>query len=389
MFRNISMLVRFFQSFREKKKFLQTFSEWKVDVSALPTNLTKEKKLLIIRLDDIGDYLLCRNSLHLYKQSTKWKEYTIYLLGNVVWKDLFEMLDSAATDFNVWINKSEYLNDKSYRQSIWQQLRAEGYETVICPSHTRPLLLDDLCTLATGAGIRIASPNTYKFSQWNKLSDSLYTSLYPSKELIHEFLFNQKFAAWCTEVQSILTRPQIDNAAAPAPLQDYALCFIGANFKSKQWPLEKWVEFIKQVRKKYSYEIVIAGGKREVEFAKKLEEKINVLNIVNKTDLPGITSWFAGAQIVISNDTMASHLAASYARPLVIIANGNNFFRFTAYKEAGIKKIITVYPKRFLNKWKKKDHTAFLNYTAVTKDISTIPVQNVLDAFNELISDRS
>ena len=382
------MLIRFFQSFREKKKFLKTFSEWRSELSKIPNSQLKEKKLLIIRLDDIGDYLLFRNSLHLYKRSLKWQGYSIHFLGNIVWKDLFEMMDADATDKNIWVNKSTYLADANYRQTLWQELRANDYEIVICPSHTRPLLLDDLCMLATDASIRIASPNTYKFKAWNKLSDSFYTSLYPSSELIHEFLFNQKFASWCTGITSTLTRPEINTHTSPAPLQNYILCFIGANFKSKQWPLEKWITFINQVRKNYSYEVVIAGGKREEEFAKKLEEKTQVLNIVNKTDLPGITNWFANAQVVISNDTMASHLAASYHRPLIIIANGNNFFRFTAYKEAGMDKIITVYPKRFLNQWKKKNHTAFLNYTAVTKDITTIPVPEVLDAFNKLINEQ-
>ena len=104
MFRNISLFIRYLQSFKERKRMLRTFSTWHQQQQHLHNNkLSEPKLLLIIRLDDVGDYLLFRNSLSLYKQSTKWKGYKIHLLGNIAWKGLFETHDAGTVDKVNWI----------------------------------------------------------------------------------------------------------------------------------------------------------------------------------------------------------------------------------------------------------------------------------------------
>jgi hypothetical protein len=151
MFRFLSLCIRFLQSQKSAHNLLNTFTRWQADLENLPLYKNKDKKLLIIRLDDIGDYLLFRNSLEAYKTSPRWNAYEITLLGNKIWKDLFEELDSTTVDKTIWINKYLYLKVESSRKLIWQRLREEGFEYVICPSRTRPLLTDDLCAIATGA----------------------------------------------------------------------------------------------------------------------------------------------------------------------------------------------------------------------------------------------
>ena len=72
---------------------------------------------------------------------------------------------------------------------------------MVCPSRTRPLLLDDLCALASGATKKVGSANTYIYAEWNKISDSIYTELFSLKNgYIHEFVFNKLFAEWCCHI---------------------------------------------------------------------------------------------------------------------------------------------------------------------------------------------
>ena len=69
-----------------------------VDLFIKPTKKITINSILLIRLDHIGDYVLFRNYIELIKNSNKYKNYSITLLGNSVWKDFSEELDNKYID---------------------------------------------------------------------------------------------------------------------------------------------------------------------------------------------------------------------------------------------------------------------------------------------------
>src|SRR5258707_7113536 len=172
-FRQVSLLFRRWRSAQDGRRVLNEFSEWKDLQHRLPAPCPSEEKLLIIRLDDIGDYLLFRNQLRMYKQSPRWQNHAITLLGNLSWKAIFSEFDASAVDDTVWVDKKEYLASASYRRCLWETLRRRGFGTAIAPSRTRPLLLDDLCVSAAAPHRNMGSANTHIHSRWNQISDGL------------------------------------------------------------------------------------------------------------------------------------------------------------------------------------------------------------------------
>ena len=389
MLRNISLSVRKIQGRKEIKKVLATFLQWKEDIATLAPPPPAAKKLLIIRLDDIGDYLLFRNTLKAYRNAPQWQGYEITLLANQVWKGLYEYADNDAADKVIWVSKNDYFDKPASRKALWQSLRNEGFDTVICPARARPLLLDDACMLAAGAPHNIGSNNDMKYPEWNALSDTLYTTLYPQRNMmVHEFLFNVRFAEQCTGLRLDLDRPAI-----PAPQVNtgittpYIVCFIGGSKKSHRWPAERWIELIQMAAKDDQYTIVLAGGKGDKDIADKVVAATQARSIVGEVTLPEVAGWMKGSAAIISNDTMSSHLAVSCDRPTLIVANGDNFYKFCDYKNAGIERVDNAYPDLFLNYWKKKHYKPFKNYVAVTKDIATIPANRVYNALQQLLTD--
>ena len=198
--RQISLIGRKADSDKDRRRVLRIFDEWLTAQKDLSAVRRRDKTLLLIRLDDIGDYLVFRNQLEVYKASARWKSHRITLLGNESWRGLFTALDQATVDDTIWVNKNRYLEDAPYRMDIWKQLRAGGFESVVAPSCVRPLLLDDFCMLAAAPLHSFGSVNANIHEGWNRLSDALYTSLFkPSRSLIHEFDFIQTD----TEVEAI------------------------------------------------------------------------------------------------------------------------------------------------------------------------------------------
>lgn len=382
--RQISVLLRRWDSLKDRRRVLRKVGEWREDQAELPPARPQDKNLLIIRLDDIGDYLLFRNQLELYKDSPRWRGYSITLLGNASWKEVFTELDSATVNRALWVNKNRYLQQADYRLEIWQQLRSQGFDTVIAPSRTRPLLLDDMCMLAAAPRYSLGCLNTNVHARWNRQSDALYTELFtPTDPLLHEFRFNADFAEWACGIPSGYRRPIIEQVSPIQKPGRYLLCFIGANTRSKRWPLERWVQFIQRYQERRSGTAVVAGaGDNEVRMADIIQERTGANSIVGKVSLTEFIQWTAGALAVITNDTMAAHVAVSCDRPTVIVANGVNYMRFTEYGNIGVGNVVTVYPKVFARRRRRIGDGPYAYSEAVSADIESITPEEVLAALD-------
>jgi len=185
MLRFISVWLRKIQEKQDAKKGLILFEAWKKKIALLQPAVIKNNKTLIIRLDDIGDYILFRNSLEIYRNA--WKTTQLTLLGNIAWKPLFDEMDAHNTNDALWIDKKIFSADENYRMQMLQRLRSEGFDTVVCPARTRQLLLDDICMLATNAQVSIATDNVHLHAEWCNVSDSFYSKIISIQKMQHEF----------------------------------------------------------------------------------------------------------------------------------------------------------------------------------------------------------
>jgi ADP-heptose:LPS heptosyltransferase len=339
----------------------------------------------------IGDYLLFRNTLSLYKKSVQYSKYKITLLGNISWKELFEAFDSSFVDYVIWVDKKKYSEEDSYRFALWKQLRIEGFSTAICPERERPLLLNDICTIASNAPEKIGANNCKTSKKINRLSNSFFDQLFTGDHSNHEFEFNKKFAKWLLGETLLEEKPFIINSfEKQTNASPYILCCIGAAHKSRRWPIERWVELIKLSQKEglNNFKFVIAGGTSETNSAEKILKECGdgVISIVGKIPLTEFIAYVAGCTVLIGNDSMSVHVAVSCNKPTIILSNGNNYPRFTTYKELGLKNVITVYTDIFLNKIRRlKSRNSGFNFIPVTKDIASIQSNQVLEALKGIM----
>ncbi len=389
----MSQWLRRRHSRAECERTLRAFADWREVQRYLHAPQPRGNSLLLIRLDDIGDYLLFRNQLPKYKASARWGSQSITLLGNASWKELFTAFDSDCVDDSIWVNKAEYLQSAPYRLQVWAQLRERGFETVIAPSRTRPLLLDDLCRLAAAPTRSIAAVNTYVHSSWNDVSDGLYGELWsPADPRLHEFHFNGEFARGVCAMEFAGGRPAIDTQTALAGTATATdiICFVGANTRSRRWPAERWIEFIRLYRGRHGGNVTLAGnGSAEQDLASRIQAQTGAVSIVGKASLLELARRMMAARAVVSNDTMAAHLAVSCSRPTVIVANGVNYERFTDYDRAGIGGVATVYPEVFTRRRERYPSLVYRYTDALTADIASIRAEEVMAGLDDVLMTRA
>ena len=80
----------------------------------------KNKKLLLIRTDAIGDYILFRNFIEILAQSEKYKDYKIDILCHKSWYELSIKLDKK------YINNFFTFDTEKYRVDNWYKLSLEN-----------------------------------------------------------------------------------------------------------------------------------------------------------------------------------------------------------------------------------------------------------------------
>jgi ADP-heptose:LPS heptosyltransferase len=326
-----------------------------IDLLVQSSNQIIPKSLLIIRLDAIGDYVLFRNFIKILKFSKKYEEHTITLLGNNIWKSLSEELDKEYIDCFIWLDKNKFNRNIIYRYKKLKKITSIGYSEVVSSSFSREFDFGDSIVKSIYAKKKIASTgNLSNMKTWQKkISDKYYTRLIPAKnEIMFEFYRNKEFFENLLEEQLYVRKPSITlirknlNFGLPPK---YAILFIGASVRSKKWSIQKFAKVAKHITINYGLEIVLLGGttdrKDSIKFSKYFTK--NFINLVGKTSLIDLLYIIYNGKLMISNETLAPHLAVSLERnDIFVISNGNHLGRFTPYPKEICQNYYAIYNQK-------------------------------------------
>ena len=111
---------------------------------------TGTKHLLIIKTDEIGDYILFRNLFKAIITSSKYKSYQFTIIGNQAWKSLYDEFDKDLPCNVIWLNKGKFKKNLSYRFQFLRRIRDLKTSEVINCIFSRSMLWDDALAFVAG-----------------------------------------------------------------------------------------------------------------------------------------------------------------------------------------------------------------------------------------------
>jgi len=111
---------------------------------------------------------------------------------------------------------------------------------------------------------------------------------------------------------------QRDSIAAMLPGEHarYAVLLPGSNWRTKQWPSERFAALVQPLRQRLGLTSVVAGGPDAAPLAARIP---GAINLVGRTTLPQLVALLDRAALVIANDSGPMHVAAALGRPLVCV----------------------------------------------------------------------
>ena len=106
-------------------------------------NIKKIDSLVIVKTDNIGDYVLFRNFLSEIKKIKKFKDTKITLIGNEAYKDMALKFDKRYVDNFIWVNNKKFRGNIFYRINLLFKLKNNNYRYLLNAMYSRDFFTSD------------------------------------------------------------------------------------------------------------------------------------------------------------------------------------------------------------------------------------------------------
>ena len=349
--------------------------------------------MLIIRLDAIGDYVLFRDFLKFIKQDERYKNYNITLCGNIIWKELSQQIDKKSVDNFIWINRKKFYGNIRYKFSVLKKINRAGFEIVVNPTYTREILYGDEIAWACNSTEKIGSEGALdKYAKWkrNLISDGYYTRLIEAgRENLFEFDRNKEFFEKWLGNKITITKPCIepgDTGITKYLPEQYIVIFPGASIEQKRWNVDNFTAVCRFILDNYPYDIVITGAEKEI--SENITKKIagpRVISLASKTSLLQLAEVISKSALLISNESVAVHLAAAVDKRFVCISNGERLGRFHPYPKEIFAESYYIYPDEIAQNLNDKNFVEEAYRFSSSLSINNISPETVTGLISNLL----
>lgn len=306
----------------------------------LPVKATSNKdikKILIIKTDNIGDFILWTDAGKEYRNIFSADDYEITLLGNSIWTDLAQKTNYF--DKLISLNRKKFMLHPLYRIKKMKELISVNWHTVIYHSfsHEFGTGLSVIKLINSENIITAPSDDGIDSKFWRGLVKSKITTT-PSidKNEVHELKKNAAFIKSFGHTHFVDSVPDLKFLGAPLNIQlpkSYYIIFPGASSPARKWGEANFVELCNYIEGRTGLTGVLCGGVAEINLTNAIlnKSKAKLINIAGKTSLQEFLTVLQNSELVITNETSCTHMAAAVNTPALCILGGGHFGRFLPF----------------------------------------------------------
>ncbi len=373
------------------KKFIKKiiFKLLEVELFLYKKNKSDKKKLLIVKIDAIGDFIIFSPMIKYYKKL--YPNHSMSIVVNKLNKDLIKRFDNI--DKVLIFDRVKFRKNPFKIRNLFIKIKKENFDIAISPTFSREIIGDYLIKIS-GADKKIGfNGDLSNITKKDKIiTDKFYTNLISiddktEKETRKNEEFINQLGANVKNITPVLKISENDTLKAKEILKknglendrDFIVIFPGSGGPGKKWPTKKYTELINWIKKEKNIEIVIAGAKNEERLVAQIKEGLNfnIINIVGQTTLPVFSAILKLSILYVGNDTGPVHLASAVGTPTICLIGGGDFGRFFPYGDLSKNKIVYNSMPCFQCRWNCK-YNRF-------KCIEDIKLEKVTEEINKII----
>jgi len=312
-------------------------SDWWVKQTTRRGPAGTRRKVVLVRLDNIGDFVLWRDALRGWRELFPPETHELTLIAQQTWASLLEGVPEID---QVWtLDRDKLVRDRAYRRAQLKAMRQAGFDAVVQARPGRELLREDALSRVSGARERIAwaRPDGGTSRVHQLLSERVYTRLVPpglpsqmELERNADLVRALGLAGFKPDVPRLAEQAECPSALAG---QEFYVLFPGADRAERRWPPSRFAEIARRLHALTGWLGVVCGGPDDRERGQEIAQaaQVPMQDWTGRTSLPVLAAIMRRAHLVVSNETGGVHLAASVSTPCVCITGGGHWGRFLPY----------------------------------------------------------
>ncbi len=310
-----------------------------------PVKTKKNKQILIVKADSLGDYVLMRNFWQEIRKTEAYKNAHITLVLSSCTKGFADYLDSGVIDEMVFVphllfEKIRWRQEIALRRYL-SKIMKNYYDEIWFPSQNvyNFRYINYFIMRHVSAGAVIGSSGDMPLNCHDYFRP--YTLVLPVKSVDFEFELNKNFFEKVLKRDIHLNFPEIALPKCPSVQTGYAVISPGAQHAYRCWYEQNFADLIKYLKKEYRLNVFLIGSVSE-----KLKlQRINALSgnlgdVYAGRPYKEILQIIQNSALYIGNDSGFFHVAAALKTPAVCISSGGAYPRFMKYPPSRLYEIV-------------------------------------------------
>jgi ADP-heptose:LPS heptosyltransferase len=319
----------------------------------------KSDTILILKFDQLGDYIISRNFLIRIRDYAPYKSKRIVLCGNIALKDFIETYDANAFDEFIWIDRARLLNEIGARFKVLRQVKMMGSQIAIQCTYGLESFSADCVMRASGARERFfgrwisrdlpaGRPNGRKV----RLGNKFYTPLVEPERIIFDFYRHQSLFSVVLPGLDLPKNTRLTPIPVPLPhmTEPFAILMPGASDAFREWPPDCFARIARHLFEARGLHILVLGTKADSPKAIAIQQAaptVVVENLCGQLSLPQVAYLMSRCVVGVTNDSGGIHLLAALNKPGVAVSNCFSFGLFHPYPKEISDSVSFVYPQAF------------------------------------------
>jgi ADP-heptose:LPS heptosyltransferase len=300
----------------------------------------KKKKVLVVYNMALGDGIMFYGVSRSMREIWPRDRYEITIVCQKAFKQLYEV--SGIYDHVVPMDFSGSVVNLSKRKALFNELRSQYYDIVFDPVGSEDATTNVYVSRAAAGKTKIGVVDR---NLKHQLSDRRRKKIYDRViEVDHPGIHLIDYYA--TALRELGAKNCI---AEPARLPDipvtvnlpekYFIVFPVASMDVKKWDAGNFAYIAEQIQKKTGLPMVVCGTNHDrpsIDEMLSNTRDLDYVDVIGQTDIMQFTAVIGGAEIVVTNDTSAYHIAAARDVNTFMICGGYTYDRYAHYQYAGL-----------------------------------------------------
>jgi len=308
------------------------------DVAPGPIDLARIHRVLVVRLDEIGDVVLTTPFLKELKRNLPHA--SISLVVKPALRNLFEccpyvdevMTFEPGTSF-YWVPLQNYIRVRRFAEEI---CRARKFDFAIVPRwdtdwcHASFIPYFSLIPYRIGFSESVNSEKQKLNRGYDRLLTQAVMDTIPRHEVERNLSLLNSLGIRVESDEVDLCISREDDAFAAqlwrgwdVSADESVIAFgLSARHERKIWPLDNFIQLGRLIRDQVRCRILVCGDRSEMELGKRLKEQLGntVIDITGQTTLRQTVALYKRCHLFIGTDSGPKHLAAGAGLPTIEIS---------------------------------------------------------------------